>query len=470
MVQSPKIRHSKQQREPVTIDLDADAVKREETQATAADATGDAMAEPVTDTVVEPTPEQTTVADDPNAEAAASAEASEAIEADRSADADVKTEMASDGRSETDRPFTPSPPPPARGGTGRSLAAGLAGGALVLLAGVGLNYAGLIPGASNGAAGDDAAIRQEIAQLRQQVESLSSAPPAAAGPEGLPEELAAVTQRLQAAEQAIQSLQSSLANGGGGEAPALAALQERLQQVEQRMGEIGQAAADPAAVAAVGERVTRIEGEVSSIMQSLSAAQGASTENARRLGELEQRLAALTQSMQEDNGDQRLARIVAATALKAAIDRGGAFRTELGAFAAVAPAETDLSALQPYADTGLPTRAALISEVPAAASAMVAAANPVSPDAGIVDRLMASAMGLVSVRPVGPVEGSDAAAIVARMEAAVNVGDYTRALAEYDSLPEPARQAGEAFAADLRARHAAEQVVDAAMTAAVQSQ
>src|SRR5690606_22818028 len=98
------------------------------------------------------------------------------------------------------------------------------------------------------------------------------------------------------------------------------------------------------------------------------------------------------------------------------------------------------------------------------------AADPVPADAGIVDRLAASARSLVSVRPIGAVEGADAPSTAARLEAAVNVGDYAGAVEEYESLPEPARQAGAAFAADLKARLAAERVVEGALTAAVQSQ
>ena len=51
-----------------------------------------------------------------------------------------------------------------------------------------------------------------------------------------------------------------------------------------------------------------------------------------------------------------------------------------------------------------------------------------------------SAESLVKVRPIGAVEGAGVPETVARMEVAVKPGDYAKALAEYDTLPEPPRR------------------------------
>ena len=179
-----------------------------------------------------------------------------------------------------------------------------------------------------------------------------------------------------------------------------------------------------------------------------------------RITAIEQSLERLSQQVEAaGNADARMARIAAATALKAAIDQGGPFQDELDTYAAVAPQSPLIEELRPYAEEGVATRAALISAMPDAASAMITAARPMPEDAGFFDRLLASARSLVSVRPIGDVEGESVPATVARMEAAVAEGNYERALAEYDSLPEAARQAAPEFAARLRARHAADEVV-----------
>jgi len=142
---------------------------------------------------------------------------------------------------------------------------------------------------------------------------------------------------------------------------------------------------------------------------------------------------------------------------------------ELETFAAIAPQAPELEALRTHAEAGVPTRAMLAGEMPAAAAAMAAAASPVSDDASLFERLLASAESLISVRPVGDVKGDDPASVVARMEVAVNGGDYGKALAEYEALPEAARQAGAAFAARLKARHEVEQLVDRLIAGAMRS-
>ncbi len=54
-----------------------------------------------------------------------------------------------------------------------------------------------------------------------------------------------------------------------------------------------------------------------------------------------------------------------------------------------------------------------------------------------LDRLWASASGvLVEARPVGMVEGEGADAISARIEAHLNAGDLSAAIAEWEKLPD----------------------------------
>ena len=84
--------------------------------------------------------------------------------------------------------------------------------------------------------------------------------------------------------------------------------------------------------------------------------------------------------------------------------------------------------------TAFATQAELVAETDAAANAMIAAATPPKKDAGIVERLLTSAESLVSVRPIGAVEGDGVPEIVARMEVAIQAGDLEKALAEYDTL------------------------------------
>ena len=76
---------------------------------------------------------------------------------------------------------------------------------------------------------------------------------------------------------------------------------------------------------------------------------------------------------------------------------------------------------------------------------------------------------LVKVRPIGAVEGTGVPETVARMEVAVKAGDLAKALAEFETLPEPAKAAGAAFADKIRARLDVEKLVDQAIAGAMQA-
>jgi hypothetical protein len=68
------------------------------------------------------------------------------------------------------------------------------------------------------------------------------------------------------------------------------------------------------------------------------------------------------------------------------------------------------------------------------------------------------------------VEGDDVGAIVARLEAAILAGDYARAASEYDSLPDPAKQAGAEFIARVKARQTADELAERALSGALRTQ
>ena len=122
-----------------------------------------------------------------------------------------------------------------------------------------------------------------------------------------------------------------------------------------------------------------------------------------------------------------------------------------------------------YAEKGVATRADIIAETDAAANVMIAAASPPPQNAGFFERLLTSAESLVSVRPIGAVEGPGVPETVARMEVALQAGDLAKAIAEFDTLPEPAKAAGATFADKIRARLTVEQLADQAIAAAMQA-
>ena len=530
MVKSPRIRHSKPRRDPVTIDLEASEVEKK-TQANPADApSAGAQTGPATNPVAAKTADAGMATDsaakaDAGGSAAKPEASGKATAATASASADRSTAQdksanpapvaSAAAASREDEPAKPasgigtgpatgptafgrdsgkassvppsgtassgsstSPRTPAgrvepaaraRGNASGSLMAGVAGAALALLGAGALQFAGVLPSPSN-QVGDLAALRDEFASLRQQVETL---PAQGNMPEGLAE-------RVEALSQALEDARADFAaSGGAGQAdPAAAkALEDRFAALESAISALPQEGGGaPVDLTPVNERVGVIETKVAEAARTAqqaaqAAADAASAAQAtgQRIDQLEQTVGGLTARVDEQAEQPQAALAIAASALKAAIDRGEPFTTELDTFAAVAPDAAETEPLRTMAASGVPSRTEIAAEFDAAASAMLAAGRTVDPNAGILERLMSSAESLVQVRPVGDVQGEGAPAAIARMEVAVEEGDYAAALAEYEALPAPIKEAGSAYAGKLRARLAADELMDKVLAAALKA-
>ena len=424
MVKTPRTRHSGVGKQPVTIDLAADEVSRVEAEKDAApqDAPAEEPREPEMAAQEEPAPEPS-------------------------------------------RPEAPA----ARGGGGplAGLVAGLVGGVAALAIAAGLQFAGLLPGVAPAPSAPDhgpaiAALEAEIAGIRNEIAAL----PAPQDDTALDQRIAGVEERVGALASGLDALRGELAAlpaPAEGAAPVdLSPFEERVAALETALGELRTASVPASALTSLEEAVAGLRSELAADRE----AQGAL---APRIEALEAAVSTLTGRVDEQAEAPATAIIIAASSLKAAIDRGTPFATELDTYAALVPDAPQLAELRALAAAGVPTRAQLAAESDAAANAMIAASRPVDPQAGIVDRLMGSMMGLVQVRPIGMVEGEGVPQVAARLDAAVTAGDYERALAEYDTLPPEAKAAGEAFAARLRARHAADRLADEALAAALRA-
>lgn len=491
MVKTPKTRHARTQREPVTIDLGPEEVRRIEEEAAVTDdaATSEAEADEAASAPVAQD------AGDAMADAPADPQTSEFVPEPATAEAPdaflaaaASEERASTGTPRQDTPHfgrarpqetaeqAPAPmPPAARPGRASALVAGLIGG-IVALAGAGvLQYAGLLP--SPGAPGGDnaavTALRTEIENLKQQVAGLGDGS-AAAGVEELRTalgesnttvaNLSATVDKLSADLAALKYTVEAASAAGGSDGEAAAQLVSRLDALEAAVAALRQdgGGAAPADIADLSGRIDTIEKAVN--------AAGAQTVDAEgRIAVLEKSLADIAAKVEAQADQPRIALAIAAAALKAAVDRGGPFASEVETFAAVAPNSPELADLRAMAKDGVPSRADLLAAAPDAAIAMIAAARTVDENAGFFERLLASAESLIKVRPVGVVEGEGVDAVVARMEAALKAGDLAKALSEYETLPEGPKAAGAAFAERIRLRQKAEDLVDRALAGALKA-
>ncbi|CDZ32034.1 Hypothetical protein NGAL_HAMBI1145_08040 [Neorhizobium galegae bv. officinalis] len=411
MVPEQPPRRSKTDKEPVTIDLTAEQ--------------SDVVAEPVrsndTDDAVsakEPAEDVSATAEEP-----AKPEPTEEPESGSSAadepryDDPWSAAAQSEPQPATVAPepeSTPAPhhrPSPA---TSTLIAAGIFGGIVALLLAGSMQYAGYLPGATPApAASNTAGLSSEIAALRQEIAALRNRPAAAAAPD------AALANRVAALETAPRA-------SSGASEQALGALKADLDRLRA----------------------------------TVQSAATADSGLAQRLDQAEAKL--------NDRGpEQQVARAVAAAALKAGIDRGGPFETELQTFVTVAGDDPAVADLQKFASAGVPARAELQRDFPRIADAMLEATVQSDPNEGIASRLLSSAMSVVKVRRVGDVQGETPDAVVARMENALRNGDLQAAAREWDALPEPAKAVSRDFKQKLDARIQVENLVGGTLTRAV---
>jgi hypothetical protein len=105
------------------------------------------------------------------------------------------------------------------------------------------------------------------------------------------------------------------------------------------------------------------------------------------------------------------------------------------------------------------TAADLAAAFPDVANAILAATTEADPNANFAERAWASLSGLVQVRPLGPMAGSDPDAIVSRMRDDVSKGDLAAALTEHNSLPQAGKDASAEWAAKAADRIALDQAI-----------
>lgn len=469
MVKTPRTRHSRTEKEPVTIDLAPDEVSRVGTDRSPATSPAKEAEAPVGKTAEPKAPEARPA--EPKPVDPKSTERETAASRPKEAKAEPKStetkaaETTSFGRQDRGAPADAAkaapprqPSAPSRGG---GLVAGLIGGVAALALAVGLQFAGVLPERAP-ATGPEvidhgpaiAALETQLGELRREIAGLGDA---GADDPALAARLAETEEKVTTLASGLESLRgevASLATRAPGEAASvdLAPFEERIAAME-------------AAIAALPD-ASSAEAAIASLRGDVEAGRAQATS---RLDALEAAVQTLTGRVDEQAQAPATALIIAASSLKAAIDRGTPFTAELDTYAALAPDAPQLAELRALAAAGVPTRAQITAGSDAAANAMIAAARPVDPQAGIADRLWSSMMGLVQVRPIGMVEGDGVPEVVARLDAAVQAGDYERALVEYEALPPEAKAAGEAFIARLRARHTADLLADQALAAALKA-
>lgn len=131
---------------------------------------------------------------------------------------------------------------------------------------------------------------------------------------------------------------------------------------------------------------------------------------------------------------------LAAASLAEATQSSGPFETELAALERVLPLSGEVRALRPYAETGVPSRAALAADFDAAAAKAAVAARDPGERAGFFARMGHALSAIVTIRRVGA-GGAGPDAVLARAGDAVAQGDLEGALKVLRELPPKGVQA-----------------------------
>ncbi|THK38918.1 hypothetical protein EHS39_07800 [Ensifer sp. MPMI2T] len=408
MVSENPPRRSKSEKEPLTIDLQAEKAATDEAESVASQ-------ESVTD---EPAEISASQAETENA--ADSADGADAKEQSEEERADAAAAAFDEEPPHLSNGAMAQPAPQRQATSAGALAAGILGGLVTLLGAGVLQYAGYIPplGPDRGSAALEQSLASEIEAIKTQIAS-QSAPATDIGP---------LENRLAALEQAAKQ-----PGADGASAPQITALE--------------------AEVANLTKEVAGLKASLADAEQSAAAAKA---ELAGRIDQAEQKL-------NEPVNDIQMAKAVAVTALKTAIDRGGPFLAELDALRSIAPDDATVKDLAQDAATGVATRTDLRAAFPQTADAMLNALNQPDPNEGIFARLVSNAMSGIRIRPVGSVEGDTPEAVIARIEDKLNNGDLKGASLEWGGLPEAAKSAGAGFKAKLDQRLRVETAIDAAV-------
>nr|WP_321442794.1 hypothetical protein [uncultured Cohaesibacter sp.] len=177
-----------------------------------------------------------------------------------------------------------------------------------------------------------------------------------------------------------------------------------------------------------------------------------------------QDLAGRVTSLEENNVSEQMqssARTIALAGLENAVASGDEYQVALATFTDVVGSNPALEVLAAHAESGAPTKEKLAADFDAVYDKVLKEAE----DAGagtLLDKFLLNAQNLVKVRSLsGEKKGKSLTSLLGVIEYHVKEGNLEKAAAEWEALPEAARdaKAGAAWVKGLKARIA----VDAAM-------
>ncbi len=239
------------------------------------------------------------------------------------------------------------------------------------------------------------------------------------------DQLLAVSQSAESASQAVSSIDGAVKSAASG----LADVNARIDGFESRIDTVasaldaakadlatlrnavsaggsstGTGGADPAALAALGQRIEALERDVASLKSGSSTGDKASV------------TAALSQALAD---------------LKAKAAAGTPFQSEYDRLSRMVPAAPGLDVLAALAAEGVPAAAGLAQELRAAIPALPQPETPTAPaEESYWDSLLGSLTGIITIRDIGE---ADWPQLAEKAAAFAEAGDLTQAIATVDA-------------------------------------
>ncbi len=320
-----------------------------------------------------------------------------------------------------------------------------------------------VPAASNALEGRVGAVEAAVSNLERKLQSLeghvgdlSDASGNDAALAELRDEIAALRERQGALEENLAAAEDG---GDGGAPPADGETAAAPPPPGSLIAETALTARMAALEARLAAAPTVDTEALATIERDIAALKAANAATDTRIASETERLKAIGRGVSLVYAIGRLRAAVAGEAPYAApLDAVRGHFDALGLLREPAIGKA-LDTLSAHAAGGLPGRASLAARFSAAARAALQAAR-IPEDSGVVDRLLAEAGNLVTVRPIGEVEGDTLEARLARAETRLARGDLGGALGEIAGLQGGAANALAAWKADAEARLAAESAVD----------
>ena len=243
---------------------------------------------------------------------------------------------------------------------------------------------------------------------------------------------------------------------------------ERLAAVEAQTKSLGDS------VAALNRRVDDAAGAVQNALAQAKAAAAAAdgAKNATQaavqhsdLDTLTNRIAALERSVKSltdevtrrtSSANDRVARLIVITeALRAAVERGASYQSELSAAKSLGADQGLVTQLEPFAAEGLPNAATLAHQLSALTPALLQASGPATSDGSFLGRLENNAQRLVRITPIDAPVGDDPASVIARINVDAAHADIAAALADIAKLPDATKSITGPWVKKAEARNAA---------------